>query len=107
MGILIGAWGVVGSLFFTFAFTFREDAWQIFGGTMLIIITMLGEFIGFIESQCWIDDVDGTISDKIRNHFKMFIQFDFSGQIMKFYIFAALNILACVVWLYGAVYVSS
>lgn len=72
MGILIGAWGVAGSLFFTFAFTFREDAWQIFGGTMLIIITMLGEFIGFIGLQCWINDVDRTIVDNIRNHFKQF-----------------------------------
>lgn len=61
IGILIGAWGIVGSVFFTFAFTFREDAWQIFGGTMLIIITLLGESPGsdyfpwtFLEFLFWL-----------------------------------------------------
>lgn len=47
IGIVLGAWGFVGCLFFTIAFTFRQDAWQIFGGTMLVIIILLGKPIKF------------------------------------------------------------
>lgn len=45
IGILLGTWGFVGCVFFTVAFTFRQDAWQIFGGAMLLIIILLGRFI--------------------------------------------------------------
>lgn len=49
IGLLIGAWGFVLSLLFSIAFTIREDAWQIFGGTMLLIITVLGELDFYFE----------------------------------------------------------
>lgn len=46
IGLVLGAWGLLGSLFLSFFLTFRPDAWQIFGKLMLPIIIILCKFVG-------------------------------------------------------------
>ncbi|XP_055312537.1 uncharacterized protein LOC129574484 [Sitodiplosis mosellana] len=41
VGLVIGLWCLLSSVFFSFIFTFRADAWQIFGKLMLPIIIIL------------------------------------------------------------------
>lgn len=49
VGLVLGAWGFLASLFLSFFLTFRVDAWQIFGKMMLPIIILLCKFNTF----CW------------------------------------------------------
>lgn len=80
VGLVVGGWALIGSLFLGYIMIFGPEAWQIFGTLMLPIIIVLG---------------------KLTNHAKPI-------HIHYFLVFipAALNLFACLSWIYGIANVS-
>lgn len=52
IGLVIGCWALLGSLFLSFTLIFRVDAWQIFGNLMLPIIILLA--LNLLACLSWI-----------------------------------------------------